>query len=107
MAWLVMDREGRALLTLAVQPGAKRNEIVGLHGDALKLKLAAPPVDGKANAALMDFVAARLQAPRRALCLKSGETSRRKILCVEGLTLAFIRARLLPVPDVDSPGCPV
>lgn len=67
-------------LTLHIQPGAKKTEIAGLHGDALKIRLAAPPVDGKANAALIDFVAKTLGLPKAAVTLKSGQTSRRKVL---------------------------
>jgi uncharacterized protein (TIGR00251 family) len=72
--------EGRALLTLHVQPGAKKTEVAGLYGDALKIRLAAPPVDGKANATLISFVADRLGLAKSAVHLKSGQTSRRKVL---------------------------
>ena len=72
--------DGRALLTLHVQPGAKKTEVVGLYGDALKIRLAAPPVDGKANATLIAFVADRLGLAKSAVCLKSGQTSRRKVV---------------------------
>ena len=72
----------RTTLTLHIQPGAKRTEIAGPHGDALKVRLQAPPVDGKANAALIEFVAARLGLARSAVSLKSGQTSRRKVLSV-------------------------
>ena len=71
---------GRTLLTLHIQPGAKKTEIAGLYGDALKIRLAAPPVDGKANAALIAFVADRLGLAKSAVHLKSGQTSRRKVL---------------------------
>lgn len=69
-----------ATLTLHVQPGAKKTEIAGLHGDALKIRLAAPPVDGKANTALIAFVADRLDVSKSSIHLVSGQTSRRKIL---------------------------
>lgn len=71
---------GRSTLVLHIQPGAKKTEVVGLHGDALKIRLAAPPVDGKANAALISFVAERLGLTKSAVTLKSGQTSRRKVL---------------------------
>lgn len=77
--WLQVHA-GAVTLTLHIQPGAKKTEVVGLHGDALKIRLAAPPVDGKANAALIEFLAARLGVARSALCLKSGLTSRRKVV---------------------------
>ena len=57
--WL-HEADGRATLTLHIQPGAKKTEVVGLHGDAVKIRLAAPPVDGKANQALIGFIAERL-----------------------------------------------
>lgn len=78
-SWL---RQGgqRITLTLHIQPGAKNTAVAGMHGDALKIRLAAPPVDGKANAALIGFVAATLGVPKAAVCLKSGQSSRRKVL---------------------------
>jgi uncharacterized protein (TIGR00251 family) len=76
--------EGRVTLTLHIQPGAKKTEVAGVHGDALKIRLAAAPVDGKANAALIAFVAERLGLAKSAVSLKSGQTSRRKVLEVIG-----------------------
>ena len=73
----------RALLTVHVQPGAKTTEIVGLHGDALKIRLATPPVDGKANASLIAFIADRLGTTKSAVTVKSGQTSRRKTIAIE------------------------
>ena len=73
----------RALLTVHVQPGAKTTEIVGLHGDALKIRLAAPPVDGKANATLIAFIADRLGIAKSAITVKIGQTSRRKTIAIE------------------------
>lgn len=90
MNWLRMH-QGSATLTLHIQPGAKKSEVAGLHGDALKIRLAAPPVDGKANAALIEFVADRLGVPKSAVCLKSGQTSRRKVLEVANVSEADIR----------------
>lgn len=82
-AWLRVG-DGRITLTLHIQPGAKKTEVAGLFGDALKIRLAAPPVDGKANKALIDFVADRLSLPKSSVILKSGLTSRRKVLEVVG-----------------------
>ena len=78
-SWLRVG-ERCATLTLHIQPGAKKTELAGLHGDALKIRLAAPPVDGKANAALIAFVAQHLGVAKSAVTLKSGQTSRRKVL---------------------------
>ena len=82
--WLRVAADGRITLTLHIQPGAKKTEFAGLHGDALKIRLAAPPVDGKANEALIKFVAEVLGLPKSAVSLKSGQTSRRKVLEVLG-----------------------
>ena len=70
----------RVTLSLYVQPGASKTEVSGLHGEWLKIRLAAPPVDGKANAALIGFVADRLGLAKSSVILKSGQTSRRKVL---------------------------
>ena len=71
------------VLALHVQPGAKRTEVAGTHGDALKIRLAAPPVDGKANAELLRFLAAAFDVPRHAVTLLRGETSRQKAVRIE------------------------
>ena len=84
--WFRLATDGRITLTLHIQPGAKKTEFAGLHGDALKIRLAAPPVDGKANEALIKFVAETLKLPKSAVNLKSGQTSRRKVLEVSGTT---------------------
>jgi uncharacterized protein (TIGR00251 family) len=79
--WRREEGEGaqRALvLALHVQPGARRTEVAGTHGDALRIRLAAPPVDGKANAALLRFLAAEFDVALRAVTIVHGETSRRK-----------------------------
>lgn len=66
------------LLILRVQPRASRDEIVGPHGDALKVRITAPPVDGKANAHLLRFLAKAFQVPAAAVRLVSGESGRDK-----------------------------
>ena len=78
--WWRVGRDGRVTVAFHVQPGAKKTEVSGPHGDALKIKLAAPPVDGKANACLLAFVAATLGVPKAAVALKSGQTSRQKVV---------------------------
>lgn len=85
----------RALLKLRIVPNARRNEVVGEHGDAVKLKVAAPAVEGKANEALLEYLAELLEVPRRTLSLSAGEKSRDKSIVVEGLELAEARRRLL------------
>ena len=84
--WLRVAADGRITLTLHIQPGAKKTEFSGLHGDALKIRLAAPPVDGKANEALIRFVAESLGLAKSNVNLKSGHASRRKVLEIQGAT---------------------
>lgn len=66
------------ILQVHVQPGASRSGLAGLHGDAVKIRLQAPPVDGKANAELCRFLAGLFQVKRQDVCVISGETSRQK-----------------------------
>lgn len=82
------------ILKLHIQPGAKRTEIAGLHGDALKLRLAAPPVEGKANEALIAFLAKKLGCGRTAVEIIAGQTSRAKRVRIRGLTPEAVRAGL-------------
>jgi uncharacterized protein len=74
------------LLELYVQPGASRTEVAGLYGGRLKLRLAARAVDGKANAALIEFLAARLGAARRDVTIEAGQAARSKRVAVRGAT---------------------
>jgi hypothetical protein len=71
-------------LSLHVQPGAKKSSLAGLHGDALKIRLAAPPIEGRANEALLKFIAALFRVPVRNVYLKQGEQSRHKRVEVHG-----------------------
>ncbi|MFA5960290.1 MAG: DUF167 domain-containing protein [Tatlockia sp.] len=71
---------GNLILTLHIQPGAKSTLVVGLHGDALKIKLASPPIDGRANDALLRFIANRFDLPLQHIRLIRGEKSRRKVV---------------------------
>ena len=81
-------RDGEVItLTLHVQPGAKRNEIAGLHGAALKIRLAAPPVEGRANEALQKFIAELFAVPLRQVELKQGVQSRHKVVAVSASTV--------------------
>ncbi|MEX2281634.1 MAG: DUF167 family protein [Gemmatimonadota bacterium] len=78
-----------------VQPRASRTEIVGIHGDALKVRIAAPPVDGAANGELTRHLARQLAVPASAVQVVSGASGRRKIVEVEGITPEQARTRLL------------
>ncbi len=84
--------------TLAVKaiPNAARSEIVGWLGDALKVKVQAPPVEGRANAALCAFLAEELGLPRRAVSVLRGDTSRLKTVEIVGLSREAIVARVGP-----------
>ena len=83
-AWLQQDASGDLLLNLHIQPGARKTGFAGLHGDALKIRLAAPPADGRANAALLAFLAEELGVPRSRVELVSGAASRSKLLRISG-----------------------
>ncbi len=72
------------VLTLHVQPGAKKTQVIGLHGDALKIKLAAPPIEGRANETLRRFIADTFKVSLRHVEFKQGEQSRHKVLWVQG-----------------------
>jgi hypothetical protein len=80
-------------LTVHVRPGASRTALTGPHGDAIGVRLAAPPVDGKANQLLVEFLAECLDVPRRAVSLVAGANSRRKIVEVRGIDIQAARAR--------------
>ena len=82
-------------LKLRIVPNAKRDEVVGEYGDAVKIKVAAPAVEGKANEALLEFVAEKLRVHRRGITLISGEKSRDKLIKIANLEAAEARARLL------------
>lgn len=88
--------ESKRGLTLAVHvvPRAAHNEIVGIHGNALRIRLNAPPVEGAANAALVAFLAQVLGIPTRQIELVSGRTSKHKILAISGLTKEAILTKL-------------
>ncbi len=95
MTWLRAGTDG-VVLNLHIQPGAKKTEVAGLHGEALKIRLAAPPVDGKANDCLIAFLAETLGVPKSRVELVSGQASRAKRLRVCGVTSAEVAQRLLP-----------
>lgn len=85
--------------TLAVRlhPGARKNAVTGVHDGALKISLTTPPVDGRANEALLAFVAEALGLPKARVSLLSGQTSRSKLLRITGRSAAEVTAALDPV----------
>jgi uncharacterized protein len=90
----IHDTPGGVIFTIKVHPRAKRNAITGEVGDALKVALTAPPVDGKANDACIEFFAKFLKVPRSSVTIAAGETSRNKVIRVTNLSADEIRRRL-------------
>ncbi len=82
------------LLYVHARPGAKNAFVAGVHGDRLKIAIDAPPVDGKANEALIEFLASQLRRPRSALAIQSGATHRDKCVRIDGASVADV-ARML------------
>jgi hypothetical protein len=97
MTWLLADGAG-VTLRLHIQPGAKKTEVVGRHGEALKIRLAAPPVDGKANACLIAYLADQLGIAKAAISLLSGDSSRAKRVRVVGVDAELVQ-RAFPFRD--------
>ncbi|HJW74838.1 MAG: YggU family protein [Anaeromyxobacter sp. RBG_16_69_14] len=85
MAW-VREEPGAVVLDLLIQPRASRTRSVGEHDGRLKIQLAAPPVDGEANVALIEFLAAALRVRKAEVTIVRGETGRRKMVRVTGVS---------------------
>ena len=79
---------------MKVIPGASCDELGGWLGETFKVRLSAPPVDGRANDALIEFLAEKLGLPRRAVTLARGAAARQKLVHIDGLTLAEVNSRL-------------
>ena len=92
-AWLRQEAAA-VVLELLVQPRASRTRVVGEHDGRLKVQLAAPPVDGEANAALVEFLAAALGVRKADVVVARGETGRRKTVRVAGVDAAAVEAAL-------------
>jgi len=95
-ATFAKDVEDGCTLSVRLHPGARKNSITGIHADALKIALTAPPVDGKANEALIAFLAEALHLPRARVALVAGATSRAKIVRITGKSAAEVAAALFP-----------
>jgi uncharacterized protein len=91
---VVHDTKAGATFAVKVHPRAKKNAITGEVGDALKVSLTAPPIDGKANAACIEFFAKLLRVPRSSVTIASGASSRNKVIRVVGLSAEEVRKRL-------------
>ena len=92
--WEIAETNGGVTFAVRVVPRSSRNQIVGVEGRALKVKLSAPPVEGAANAALIEFVAEWLGVRRSAVSIVSGGKARNKLVRVNGLTLNRVIERL-------------
>ena len=97
MPFLSLYKDGRILIRIYVQPRASRNAFIGIHDDAVKFAITAPPVDGKANAAVVKYLASFFRIRKKDLEIISGLQSRRKSLLVTGLSEEEIRARMQEV----------
>jgi uncharacterized protein (TIGR00251 family) len=90
----VHDSSGGATFQVKVHPRARKNAITGEVGDALKLALTAPPIEGRANDACIEFLAEFLNVPRSSVTITAGESSRNKVIRVSGMSAAQIEERL-------------
>jgi uncharacterized protein (TIGR00251 family) len=90
----IRDTPSGASFQIKVHPRAKKNGIAGVMGEALKVALTAPPLDGRANEACIAFFAALLNVPRWSVTIAAGETSRNKVIRVSGLLAAEVEAKL-------------
>ncbi|HLI62192.1 MAG TPA: DUF167 domain-containing protein [Terriglobales bacterium] len=91
----IRDTSAGATFQVKVQPRAKRNAITGEVGDALKLALTAPPVEGRANEACIAFLAELLNVPRSSVTIAAGQSARQKVIRVAGMSAAEVQQRLL------------
>jgi uncharacterized protein (TIGR00251 family) len=92
-AYLRETAEG-VILEVRVQARASRDEVVGIHGDGLKIRITAAPVAGAANKQLLKFLAKKLRVPRNRLSIQSGKTSRTKCVAIREISKAEVRERL-------------
>lgn len=95
MSFLTIQKDGRVLLELYVQPRSSRNGLVGIHDNSVKLAITAPPVDGKANAAVVNFLASFLGLKKKDIEITHGLHSRNKGVLVDVLDGEEVRARIL------------
>ncbi len=92
---LAIHQSGQAVtFVVKIHPRAKKNAITGELGDALKVSLTAPPIDGRANDACIDFFAKLLKLPRSSITIASGHSSRNKVIRVVGLSAEELRQRI-------------
>src|SRR5260370_30508376 len=93
----IRDRWAGATFTVKVHPRARKNAITGTVGEALKLALTAPPIEGRANEACIAYLAQFLNVPRSSVTIAAGKSSRQKLIRVAGLSAAHVEAKLRAV----------
>ena len=102
MSWLQVSSRG-VIVTVHAVPRAARTAVQGLHGDAVKIRLQAPPVEGKANAALIRFLSLTLDIPARQIMMLSGLTGRHKRVLISGVDATTVCTRLGLSTDSSTP----
>src|SRR5450755_427870 len=95
----IRDTPAGATFQVKVHPRARKNAITGMVGDALKLALTAPPVEGRANDACIAYLAEFLNVPRSSVTIAAGVSSRQKLIHVAGLSAAQVEVKLRTIPD--------
>jgi uncharacterized protein (TIGR00251 family) len=91
----ISQANGAVRVRIFVQPRASRTEVVGQHGNAIKLRVAAPPIEGEANREVVRFLSKLLGISAGSVVLLSGESGRRKVVELRGVTVEFVRSKLL------------
>lgn len=91
------DVEDGSTLAVRVHPGARKNDVAGLHAGAVKISIAAPPADGRANEEMIAYLAELLKVPRARISLVSGAANRSKVLRITGKSAAEVQAALFPI----------
>ena len=93
----IRESAGSVTFQVKVHPRARKDALTGTHGDALKLSLTPPPVEGRANDAVVEFFAALLRLPRSSITIAAGQASRNKVVRITGLTADQLRKSLDPL----------
>jgi uncharacterized protein (TIGR00251 family) len=92
----IIEKENAVTFAIKVQPKARKNALTGQVGNALKVSLTAPPVEGRANEACINFFADTLKVARSSITIASGAGGRNKVLRIAGVTAQYVRDRLRP-----------
>jgi uncharacterized protein (TIGR00251 family) len=93
----IHESTGGVTIHVRVHPRAKKNAVTGVIGDALKLSLTAPPIEGRANEAVIDFFAELLRLPRSSITIAAGQTSRNKVVRITGISASGLERKLAPL----------